>query len=71
MGSSCNNVDKSWHLELKGYGGKDVKKAHCHPYSSSLSVVTLIYLSWLHKHLKPHSGGVHSPIYNGATYSLL
>ena len=54
-------------LELES----DVEKAYCSPYSSSISLVTLIYLSWLHKCLKLHSGGVHSPIYNGAIYSFL
>ena len=49
----------------------DVKKACCSPYSSSISFVTLIYLSWLHKCLKSYSGGVHSTIYNGAIYSFL
>ena len=52
-------------LEVEVEG--DVKKAYCSPYS----LVTLIYLSWLHKCLKPGSGGVHSPVYNGAIYSFL
>jgi len=49
----------------------DVEKAYCTPYSSSTSLVTLIYLSWLHKCLKPHFGGVHSTIYNEAIYSFV
>ena len=62
--------------EIIGFGlevevESDVKKAYCSPYSSSTSLVTLIYLSWLHKCLKPRSGGVHSPVYNGAIYSFL
>ena len=60
--------------EIVGFGlevESDVKKAYCFPYSSSISVVTLIFLSLLHKCLKPSSGGVHSPIYNGAIYSFL
>ena len=60
--------------EIIGFGlevESDVKKACCSPYSSSISLVTLIYLSWLHKCLKPCSGGVHRTIYNGAIYSFV